>query len=780
MTGRPPSQPRKIGLSLLVAALFGATAGVGALAFYHVWKRVRLIQGESAALAAADLVGIAAVLVLLMLVAWSARRLQHEWLVVRNRAQWLATTLRSIGDGMIVADAAGRVTLVNETAQVITGWPEDEARGRPLAEIFQPLRRETREPVESAFERAIREGRKVAAPDPRLIIARNGLEHLVTGNAAPIRDTAGAVVGAVLTFHDVTQRELGEAALRASQEMFRLISDHVSDLIAVLDLKGRRLYASRSYSRHYPGKDFYLSSAFDEVHPDDLPRVRELFTEMLRTGKSQRDEFRLVRPDGSVLYLESEASVIANASGQPEKILVVSRDITARLAAEERLRATVRRLEKQNTLLSEHARTPVLLGGNLEDSLAAIARLAAETLGVARTSIWLYNAARTHLRCAHLFERDAARHSAGPELAAADYPAYFAALGEERSIAADHAATDPRTREFASAYLAPLGITSMLDAPIRVGGKMVGVVCHEHIGPARAWEPDEENFAGSVADLVSLSIEVAHRREAEDALREAHASLEIKVADRTRDLAAANERLQELDRLKSEFLATMSHELRTPLNSIIGFTGILRQGLAGPLNEEQQRQLGMVLFSARHLLGLINDLLDLSRIESGKMEVVREDFKVAEVVAEVAQSLAPMAAQKNLALETAPDDPALILHSDRKKCFQILLNLTNNALKFTDSGRVLIAVRPTAAAVELCVTDTGIGIKPEGMAQLFEAFRQVDGSARRVYEGTGLGLYLCKQLATMLGGSIRAESEFGRGSRFTVSLPRATPHTTTP
>ena len=156
------------------------------------------------------------------------------------------------------------------------------------------------------------------------------------------------------------------------------------------------------------------------------------------------------------------------------------------------------------------------------------------------------------------------------------------------------------------------------------------------------------------------------------------------------------------------------------------------------------------------------------------MELVREDFKIADVVAEVAQSLAPMVAQKHLALETALDDPALVLHSDRKKCFQVLLNLANNAVKFTDTGRVLLAVRTAADGVELAVTDTGIGIKPENIAQLFEAFRQVDGSARRVYEGTGLGLYLCKQLATMLGGRITAESEFGKGSRFALTLPRTT------
>ncbi len=882
-------------LRVLIAGMFGATAAFGALAFFCVEKHARLSGGTGAAFAVTDFFTIAAAALLITLVAWSMQRVRREWTAIRSRERWLSTTLRSIGDGMIATDAGGRVTQINETAQMITGWSEDDARGRPVGEILRPLRRETREPVESLFERAVSQGKNVVSHDPRLIVARNGLEHLVIGSAAPIRDDAGALAGVALAFHDVTQRELGEAALRASQEMFRLISDHVSDLIAVLDLQGRRLYSSRSYSKHFPGKDFYLSSAFDDVHPEDLPRIREQFAGMLRTGRPERAEFRLVRPDGTHLILESEGSLIRNAAGQPEKILVVSRDITERQAAEDRvqheleftetlvnsmpgifylydarrkilrwnktfetvtgytaeeigkldplayfpeedkqrvhermvkcfeqgasdievnllakngnrfpyyvtglridvdgspcmlgigidisarlvaeasLRATMRRLERQNTVLAQHARSPEILSGNLEDALRAIARLAAETLGIARASIWFYNDTRTQLSCAHLYERDSDRHSMGFALASTEYPTYFRALETERVIAANDAPTDPRTREFAPNYLAQLGITSMLDAPIRAGGKMVGVVCHEHVGPARMWQPDEESFAGAVADLVSLSLEVVQRRQAEEALRDAHASLEIKVAERTRDLAAANERLHELDRLKSEFLATMSHELRTPLNSIIGFTGILRQGLAGPLNEEQGKQLGMVHFSARHLLTLINDLLDLSRIESGKMELILEDFKIANVVAEVAQSLAPMAAQKKLALETEIGDPALGLCSDRKKCFQILLNLANNAVKFTDTGRVVIAVRSTGEHLELSVTDTGVGIQPASMEHLFEAFRQVDGSARRVYEGTGLGLYLCKQLATMLGGNIAAESEFGTGSRFALTLPR--------
>ena len=564
----------------------------------------------------------------------------------------------------------------------------------------------------------MRDERNVAAPDPRLIVARNGLEHLVTGNAAPIRDADGALTGVALVFHDVTQHELGEAALRASQEMFRLISDHVSDLIAVLDLQGRRLYASRSYSSHFPKKDFYLSSAFDDVHPDDLPRIRELFAEMVRTGHARRSEFRLVRPDGSVLFLESEGSVIANAGGQPDKILLVSRNITERRAALERERD-----EREFSDNIINAMPGAFYLRDADDQLLRWNRNLETVTGFTPEEL--------------------------TRMAALDF-----FIPEDRPLIRER-----MQKCFAEGY-------SEVEAHLL---KKDGTQAAYFLTGQRV------ERAGRVC-LLGVGIDISARIAAEEALREAHASLEVKVADRTRDLAAANERLKELDRLKSEFLATMSHELRTPLNSIIGFTGILGQGLAGPLNGEQKKQLGMVQFAAKHLLGLINDLLDLSRIESGKMELAREDFKIASVLDEVAQSLAPLAAQKNLALETAIDDPALVLRSDRKKCFQVLLNLANNAVKFTDSGRVLLAVRTNAATVELSVTDTGIGIKPESMAQLFEAFRQVDGSARRVYEGTGLGLYLCKQLATLLGGSIVAESEFGKGSRFALTLPREIPN----
>jgi PAS domain S-box-containing protein len=280
---------------------------------------------------------------------------------------------------------------------------------------------------------------------------------------------------------------------------------------------------------------------------------------------------------------------------------------------------------------------------------------------------------------------------------------------------------------------------------------------------------------GNVVDLVGFITDITQRRRAEEEILMLNLSLEQRVAQRTAELAKANEQLKELDRLKSEFLATMSHELRTPLNSIIGFSSILRRGLAGPLNPEQEKQIDMVRGSARHLLTLINDLLDLSRIESGHMELTLEEFNLAEILAEVESLLAPMVEQRGLTYTTLPggaDRGSLLMHSDRQRVFQVILNLANNAVKFTERGSVTVECESWRDEIYVRVRDTGIGIKPEHLPLLFEAFRQVDGSARRVYEGTGLGLHLCRKLLDLLGGRIDVESVHGTGSCFTVTLPR--------
>jgi protein-histidine pros-kinase len=240
------------------------------------------------------------------------------------------------------------------------------------------------------------------------------------------------------------------------------------------------------------------------------------------------------------------------------------------------------------------------------------------------------------------------------------------------------------------------------------------------------------------------------------------------------DLHHANLQLESANRAKDSFLANMSHELRTPLNAILGFTGTLLMGLPGELNDAQTKQLRTVQRSGRHLLSLINDLLDLARIESGKMQLKIEPIACAEVVEEVAAGLRPLADERGIALETVTVERAR-LHSDRRALTQILINLTSNAIKFTDEGRVQLEVSQSHEAQELVtrfgVSDTGRGIKVEDRERLFAAFEQIGGSAgSRSYEGSGLGLYICQTLATLIDGAITFESEIGAGSTFALTI----------
>ncbi|SDH54499.1 MULTISPECIES: PAS domain-containing sensor histidine kinase [unclassified Duganella] len=250
------------------------------------------------------------------------------------------------------------------------------------------------------------------------------------------------------------------------------------------------------------------------------------------------------------------------------------------------------------------------------------------------------------------------------------------------------------------------------------------------------------------------------------------------VSERKRIETALHEKNVELAKAvatKDRFLAGMSHELRTPLNAIIGFTGTMLMKLPGPINDEQSKQLRMVQSSARHLLSLINDLLDLTHIESGRVQLDVEPLRCRALIDEVLTSFKPQARSKGLALEFEPSAEDLLISSDRRAVQQILMNLLHNAIKFTNSGAVLVRMARSLVGERQCATisvsDTGIGIGSEQRGNLFQAFSQLDGNALRQFEGTGLGLHLSRKLASLLHGEILFDSEYGKGSVFTLALP---------
>ncbi len=238
------------------------------------------------------------------------------------------------------------------------------------------------------------------------------------------------------------------------------------------------------------------------------------------------------------------------------------------------------------------------------------------------------------------------------------------------------------------------------------------------------------------------------------------------------ELERKNLELGEASRAKDNFLASMSHELRTPLNAVIGFTGTLLMKLPGPLTEAQERQLQIIQTSASHLLSLINDILDLAKIESGKTSIDFESVVLQPIVEEVVTSLRVFAQSKGLALSSVPPKDAIELRSDRRAILQIVTNLVENALKYTEKGSVRIEIeRSGERAAEIRVVDTGIGIDSADLHLLFVPFQQLDSSSTRRTEGVGLGLHLCQRLASLLRGTIGVRSKPGEGSTFTLTLP---------
>ena len=245
-------------------------------------------------------------------------------------------------------------------------------------------------------------------------------------------------------------------------------------------------------------------------------------------------------------------------------------------------------------------------------------------------------------------------------------------------------------------------------------------------------------------------------------------------------LERANRELRELDKLKSTFLANMSHELRTPMNAIIGYTELLLDGVDGPINEEQEKSLHKVVSNAKHLLQLINDVLDISKIESGKIELHPREVDLKWVIESVLPTFEPVIRQKGLSIRLDFDKSLPPIFADEDKVAQILINLLSNAVKFTSKGGIVITARPSDKGikagepplfVEICVEDTGMGIKEEDISKLFDKFSQLDVSSTRQYEGTGLGLSIARGLVVLHKGVIWVTSEYGNGSRFFFTLP---------
>lgn len=430
----------------------------------------------------------------------------------------------------------------------------------------------------------------------------------------------------------------------------------------------------------------------------------------------------------------------------------------------EEMQVMHRRFEKQNRILQEqHVGLMKLTKGGefFSEGVGRVMRqitsLGARTLEVERVSVWMYRPKRDGIVCKALYQRSLDSYESGLELPADAYPSYFSALAASEIIAADDARSDPRTCEFTESYLAPLGIYSMMDIPIIVGGRLEGVLCHEQTGAPRRWTTDERIFGVAAANIVALAYNHSELERAERSAREARGAAE-KAAQ-----------------IKAQFLANMSHEIRTPLHGILSLTDILSDTR---LDAGQSEHVRMLRSSARVLLEIVNDILDLSKIESGRMAIEKIPFDIRVIMEEIESQFGALARQKglHLTIETA-SDLAAGYRGDPLRLRQILFNLVGNAVKFTSSGGVHVTVFvPGEALVGFEVKDSGIGIPKEKHASIFDPFSQADASTTRQFGGTGLGLTISRQLAELQGGRITLSSDEGMGASFRVEIPLEPAH----
>jgi signal transduction histidine kinase len=311
------------------------------------------------------------------------------------------------------------------------------------------------------------------------------------------------------------------------------------------------------------------------------------------------------------------------------------------------------------------------------------------------------------------------------------------------------------------------GIRAQVAVPLKVHNDVLGILYVSARTPGRFRE-DDQVLLGALADQAAIGIENA--RLYEDVRRHAE-ELEANVEARTRELQEANRSLEIASQHKSQFLANMSHELRTPLNAILGYTELIVDGIYGEVPAKIKETLERVQQSSRHLLGLINDVLDLSKIEAGELRLSLSDYSMADVVRGVATAVEALAREKHLALTTSvpPDLPTG--QGDERRITQVLLNLVGNAIKFTETGAVAIAVAASNGEFAVRVADTGPGISPRDQERIFQEFQQVDSSSTRTKGGTGLGLSIARKIVTLHGGRMWVESDLGRGSTFIFTLP---------
>lgn len=618
------------------------------------------------------------------------------------------------------------------------------------------------------------------------IVRLDGSVRYIHDEGEVVRDEHGQATRMFGTTQDITERKLAEDALRQSEAALRKAQQvaHVGSW--TWRVQSNQLEWSDEVHHIFGIERENFTGDFDEVitraiHPEDHLKVEQANLSMIKDKQPSALEYRVIRPDGAVRVVWDETGeLILDEAGAPAVITGIVQDITARKQAEEEIRRRVNELEAlyESGLEISGILDPKRIGQKIVDVLT-------QRMKWHHASARMYHPETNKIELLALNIPGLSPEQTAQEIirlqSSIQHPGQGLSgwvIQQGESLRTGDIVSDPR---YVPTYP---DMRSGLYVPVKIGSMTIGCLGVESEQPNAFTEQDERflNTAAAQAGVglenarlvLALQQELKERLRAETALRDLNLKLEQRVQERTAELQAAYLELEHASRLKDEFLASMSHELRTPLTGILNISEALKEQIYGSLNEKQVKSLSMLEESGQHLLGLINDILDVSKLDAGLMKLQVERFRVSVVCQSSLQLVRAMAQKKRQMISFSIEPPFAELDADPLRLKQILVNLLSNACKFTpEDGQIGLEVYGDvdAQALKFTVWDGGIGIAPEDMPKLFKAFVQIDSSLSRQHSGTGLGLALVQRLVELQGGRVMVTSNPGQGSRFTVSLP---------
>jgi PAS domain S-box-containing protein len=640
-------------------------------------------------------------------------------------------------EAITLVDAQGIVFFASPAGERIFGIVRQEVLSRPVFKWVHPADLER---ARQTFVQLASEPGSIQAGEFRL--HKNETWRWIEAIGTNLLEVP-AVHAIVINFRDITERKQIEQALHEREERLRLITDNVSDLITLIDLSGNRQYVSPAHTRllGYPIEELAGKSVLSLVHPEDIDRVRSALTEGLRTHTTQHAEFRVRHADGHYLWLEAIGKLLLDQQGSPLGAVISARDITEHKQRQREIEAIAIIATALRAAPGRVEMIPVILHEMMQimhlDSAALALRHSSSgyTLYPMAVGDWA--------------DWTGQRESMGVGIS-------DQVMSMRRPFVSLDAANDQRLVDGERFNQ----VRSIICVPLMEGGQAFGAIWIGHRSP-NGFVNDELRWLTAIADIAANALHRAIVLE----------TLEQRVAERTRELSEANERLRELDRLKDQFVSNVSHELRTPLANIKLYAGLLKHGKS----EKLPHYLETLRRETLRLEKLIEDLLELSRLNAGTATINANPIDVNQLIESLIADRASLIANGGLSLniELGSNLPSAL--GDPWRLEQVLSNLLANAMNYTPQGGT-ITVRTSRQQhdhqewVTFSVEDTGLGITAEELPQVFDRFYRGTAGRQSGAPGTGLGLAICKEIIDRLGGRITVESEPGHGTAFTVWL----------